>query len=97
LKRKVAALKESEKGQAELRKALEAKDAELAKVRVDLEAERRSRTNAKQLRRELREMQADVKSLRRRVGIVTDTPSKNEHKIEEAEANTEFRNWCCLP
>jgi hypothetical protein len=33
----------------------------------------------------------------RKSEIVTDTPSKNEHKIEEAEANTEFRNWCCSP
>jgi hypothetical protein len=34
LKRKVAALTEAEKGQAKLRKALEAKEAKLAKVRA---------------------------------------------------------------
>jgi hypothetical protein len=65
LKRKGTALTEAEKGQGELRKALEAKDAELAKVQAELDAERRSCTNSKQLRRELREAQAEVKSLRR--------------------------------
>jgi hypothetical protein len=62
LKRKVAALMEAEKGQAEVRKALEAKDAELAKVRADLDAERRSCANVEQLCCELWEAQADVKS-----------------------------------
>jgi hypothetical protein len=40
---------------AELRKALEAKDAELLKVQTDLDAECRSCTNVEQLHRELRE------------------------------------------
>jgi hypothetical protein len=70
LKWKVTALIEVEKGQAELRKSLEAKDAELTKVRTDLDAERRSRTNVEQLRRELREAQVYGKSLKRRVGIL---------------------------
>jgi predicted nucleic acid-binding Zn-ribbon protein len=46
LKRKGTALTEAEKGQTELRTALEAKDAELAKVRAEIDAERRSPTNA---------------------------------------------------
>jgi predicted nuclease with TOPRIM domain len=54
----------------ELRKALAEKDAELAKVRAELEVERRTRTNAAQLREELREAQADVKALRRRNGVL---------------------------
>jgi predicted nuclease with TOPRIM domain len=87
LKRKVAALTEAEKGQAELRKALEAKDAELAKVRADLDAERRSHTNAEQLRRELREPQADVKLLKRQVGILrgdVEEPRWNEQRMSDA-------------
>jgi hypothetical protein len=43
---KVAALTEAKKEQVMLRWLLEGKDAELAKVRVELEAERRSRTDA---------------------------------------------------
>jgi hypothetical protein len=54
LKRKSASLSEAEKGQVELRKALEAKDVELAKVRAELEVEQRTRTNVTQLREELR-------------------------------------------
>jgi DNA repair ATPase RecN len=42
LKRKVAALTEAEKEQVALRQAMEAKDAELAKVRTELEEERRT-------------------------------------------------------
>jgi hypothetical protein len=49
LKRKNAALSEAKKGQAELRKALETKDAELAKVRAELENERRKRTDVTKL------------------------------------------------
>jgi chromosome segregation ATPase len=47
LKRKTASLTEAKKRQAELRQALEAKDAELAAVRLELEAVWRKRTNAK--------------------------------------------------
>jgi hypothetical protein len=45
LERKVMALTEVEKTQAELRRAMEAKDKELMKVWADLEAERRNRNN----------------------------------------------------
>jgi predicted RNase H-like nuclease (RuvC/YqgF family) len=81
LKPKVAALTEAEKGQAELRKALEAKDVELVKVRAELDTERRSHTNVEQLRRELREAQAEVKSLKRRNGVLrgdVDKARRNE-------------------
>jgi hypothetical protein len=60
LKRKVAALTKAEKGQAELRKALEAKDTELSKVRADLDAERRNCTNMEQLRSQFRKAQVDA-------------------------------------
>jgi chromosome segregation ATPase len=66
LKRKTTSQTEAEKGQAELRQALEAKDVELAAVRSDLEAKRRKRTNVEQLCEDLGKAQADVKSLRRR-------------------------------
>jgi uncharacterized protein YlxW (UPF0749 family) len=49
LKRKVAALTEAETEQSQLRKAVEERDAELAKVRAGLEVERRARTNAERL------------------------------------------------
>jgi DNA repair exonuclease SbcCD ATPase subunit len=75
LKRKAASLTEAEKGQAEkghaeLRQALAAKEAELAAARAELEAERRKRAGIDQLREELRKAQADVKSLRRHNGVL---------------------------
>jgi chromosome segregation ATPase len=87
LKRKSASLSEAEKGQVELQKALVAKDTELAKVRAELEVERRTRTNVTQLREELREAQADVKALRRRNGVLkgdVDTARQNEKRMSEA-------------
>jgi hypothetical protein len=87
LKRKGTALTEAEKGQAELRKALEAKDAELARVRAETEAEQRSRTSAEQLRHELREAQAEVNSLRRRIGVLrgdVDEARWNEQRMSTA-------------
>jgi chromosome segregation ATPase len=84
LKQKTASLTEAEKGQAELRQALEAKDTELAAVRSELEAERRKRTNADQLREELQTAQADVKSLRRRNGVLrgdVDEARQNEKRM----------------
>jgi hypothetical protein len=70
LKRKTAALKEAEEGQTELRKALAAKDMELSKVRAELTTKWQNRTEVDRLREELRRAQADVKSLRRRNGIL---------------------------
>jgi predicted nuclease with TOPRIM domain len=87
LKRKSASLSEAEKGQEELRKALEAKDAELAKVRTELEVERRTRTDAAQFREELREAQADVRTLRHRNGVLKEDVEKarqNEKRMSEA-------------
>jgi hypothetical protein len=87
LKQKSASLLEAEKGQEELRKALEAKDAELAKVRTELEVERRTRTDAARFREELREAQADVKSLRRRNGVLKEDVEKarqEEKRMSEA-------------
>jgi FtsZ-binding cell division protein ZapB len=60
---------------------------ELAKVRAELEIERRKRTDVTKLREELREAQADVKSLRRRNGVLkgdVDTARQNEKRMSEA-------------
>jgi chromosome segregation ATPase len=87
LKRKNAALSEAEKGQVELRKALAEKDAELAKVRVELENECRKRTDVAKPREELREAQADVKSLRRRNGVLKgdlDIARQGEKRMSDA-------------
>jgi chromosome segregation ATPase len=69
LKRKVAALTEAEKEQSRLRRAVEERDEELAKVRAELEAERRTHTDAERLRGQLTETHADIKSLKRRLGM----------------------------
>jgi predicted translin family RNA/ssDNA-binding protein len=66
---------------------LEAKDAELAMVRAELEAERRKRTDVDKLREELREAQADVKSLRCRNGVLrgdVDEARQNEKRMSDA-------------
>jgi chromosome segregation ATPase len=70
LKCKVAALTEAEKAKVSLRRAIEAKDAELAKVWAELEAERRARTNVEQLYGQLKDAQADVNSFKRRLGVL---------------------------
>jgi chromosome segregation ATPase len=49
-----------------------------------MEAEQRSRTNVEQLRRELQEAQAKVKSLRRRIGVLrgdVDEAPRNEQRM----------------
>jgi hypothetical protein len=61
LKQKVAALTEDEKEQSKLRRK---RDTDLAKVRAELDAEWRARTDAEQLRGQLSEAQVDV------VGII---------------------------
>jgi alkanesulfonate monooxygenase SsuD/methylene tetrahydromethanopterin reductase-like flavin-dependent oxidoreductase (luciferase family) len=63
-------LTEAEKGQAELRKALAAKEAELAVAREEVVEERRRRADTDHLREELRVAQEDVKFLKRRHGIL---------------------------
>jgi hypothetical protein len=73
-------LTNAEKGQGELRQAQVAKEAELAAARVELEDEWRRRADTDQLQAELRMTQADVKSLRRRHGIL-------RADIEEAHYN----------
>jgi hypothetical protein len=65
LKCKVAVLTEAEKEQVSHWRAMEVKDTELAKVQAELEAERRARTNVEQLRGQLKDAQADVKSFKR--------------------------------
>jgi hypothetical protein len=59
LKLKVLSLTEAEKGQAELRKVLAAKDAELMVVRREVAEGRRS-TDADYLRGKLRNAEADL-------------------------------------
>jgi hypothetical protein len=70
LKGKVAVLTEVEKEQVVFRPVMEAKDAELAKVWVELEAERRAHTNVEQLRSQLKDVEADVMSFKRQLGIL---------------------------
>jgi hypothetical protein len=86
LKRKTAALSEAEEGQTELRKALEAKDMELSRVRAELTAEWQNRTEVDRLRDGLRRAQADVKSLRRRNGILrsdVDEARQNKKRMSD--------------
>jgi chromosome segregation ATPase len=66
---------------------LEVKDAELAKVRAELENERMKRTEVNKLREEVREAQADVKSLRRQNGVLKDDLDaswQNEKRMSDA-------------
>jgi DNA repair exonuclease SbcCD ATPase subunit len=59
----------------------------LAKVRAELENERRKRTDVTMLREEVREAQADVKSLRRRNGVLKghlDATRQNEKRMSDA-------------
>jgi chromosome segregation ATPase len=64
------ALTEAEKEQVALWRVIEAKDAELAKARAELKAEQRARTNAEKLCGQLKEAQVDVKSFKRRLGVL---------------------------
>jgi hypothetical protein len=78
--------KKAEKGQAGLRQALATKEAELAAARAELVDERRQRANTDQLREELRKGQADVKSLRRRNGVLrgdVDEARYNEKQVSD--------------
>jgi hypothetical protein len=65
LKQKVMSLTEAEKGQAELRKALAAKEAELVAVHQEAAEERRRGTDTNHLRERLRTAEADIRSLQR--------------------------------
>jgi hypothetical protein len=54
---------------------------------VELDAKRRSRTNAEKLHQELWEAQAEVKSLRRRNGVLrgdVDEAQRNEQRMSNA-------------
>jgi beta-glucosidase-like glycosyl hydrolase len=87
LRQKKASLTEAEKGQAELRQALAAKEAELAASRAELADKRRERGSTDQLREELRRAQANVKSLRRRNGVLrgdVDEARQNEKRMSDA-------------
>jgi predicted RNase H-like nuclease (RuvC/YqgF family) len=78
---------EAEKGQAELRRALAIKEAELAAARAELVDERRQPTDTNQLQEELRKVQADVKSLRRRNGVLrgdVDEAQQDEKRMSKA-------------
>jgi chromosome segregation ATPase len=70
LRQKAASLTDAEKGQVELRRALAAKEVELAAAREEVAEERRRHADTDHLREELRVAQADVKSLKRRHGIL---------------------------
>jgi chromosome segregation ATPase len=86
LKLKVLSLTEAEKGQAELRKALAAKEAELVAVRQEVAEERRRSTDADYLRGKLRNAEADLRSLQRRNGILRSdvTETRSKEKLMEA-------------
>jgi chromosome segregation ATPase len=62
LRQKVTSLTEAEKGQAELRKALAAKEAELVAVHQEAADERRRSTDTNYLRGKLRNAEADMKT-----------------------------------
>jgi chromosome segregation ATPase len=70
LRQNTSSLTDAEKGQEELRQALAAKEAELAAARAELVDERKQRAGTDQLREELRKVQDNVKSLRRRNGVL---------------------------
>jgi chromosome segregation ATPase len=70
LRQKTSSLTDAEKGQAELRQALVAKEAELAAAWAELVDEWRQGAGTDQLREELTKAQADVKSLRCRNGVL---------------------------
>jgi chromosome segregation ATPase len=87
LKQKVVALPKAENEQSRLRRAVEERDAELAKVRVELDAERRACTDAERLCGQLAEAQADVKSLKRRCGMAktnVEEVGREAQKISDA-------------
>jgi hypothetical protein len=69
LRWKVRALTEVEKEQSRIQRAVEERDAELAKVRAELKPERKALTDVERLRGQLTEAQADVKLLKWRLGM----------------------------
>jgi hypothetical protein len=79
-------LTEAERGQAELRRALAAKEAELVAVRQEVAEERRKGTDTNYLRGKLRNAEADIRSLQRRNGILRSdvTEARSKEKIMEA-------------
>jgi chromosome segregation ATPase len=85
LKQKVTSLAEAEKGQAELRKALAAKEAELVAVHQEATEERRRSTDTNYLRGKLRNAEADIRSLQRQNGILRSdvTEARSKEKIME--------------
>jgi chromosome segregation ATPase len=78
-------LTEAEKGQAELRKALAAKEAELVAVHQEAAEERQRSTDTNYLRGKLRNAEADIRSLQRRNGILRSdvTEARSKEKIME--------------
>jgi chromosome segregation ATPase len=75
-------LTEAKKGQAELRKALADKEAELAAARKEVVQERRRSADTNHIREKLRIAQSDVKSLQRRHGILR-TDLEEAHSKEK--------------
>jgi multidrug resistance efflux pump len=66
---------------------VEERDAELAKVRAELDVERRARTDAERLRGQLTAAQANVKSLKRRLGVAktdAEEAGREAQKISDA-------------
>jgi chromosome segregation ATPase len=85
LKLKVMSLTEAEKGQAELRKALAAKEAELVAVHQEVAEERRRGTDTNHLRGRLRTAEADIRSLQRRNGILRSDVTEARSKEKQME------------
>jgi DNA repair exonuclease SbcCD ATPase subunit len=85
LKLKVVSLTEAEKGQAELRKALAAKEAELVVAHRVVAEECRRSANANHLRGKLRTTEEDIRSLQRRNGILRSDLEQARSKEKQME------------
>jgi hypothetical protein len=79
-------LTEAEKGQAELRKALAAKEAELVAVHQEAAEERRRGTDTNHVRGRLRTAKEDIRSLQRRNGILRSDITEARSKEKQMEA-----------
>jgi chromosome segregation ATPase len=85
LKLEVASLTEAEKGQVELRKALVEKEAELVAAHREVAEERRRGADTDYLREKLRTVEADIRSLQHRHGILRSDLEEARSKEKQME------------
>jgi DNA repair exonuclease SbcCD ATPase subunit len=86
LKLKVVSLTEAEKGQAELRKALAEKEAELVAAHKEVAEERRRGADSNHLWGRLRTAEEDIRSLQRRNGVLRNDLTEARSKEKQMEA-----------